>query len=216
MTADDQTDTPTAHSTDLMPATRLSRIVARAIDALVLGVITTAALVAGFIVQWNSDDFYGPGGYGWLTLGAVTGVAMAACYEILTVALSGQTIGKSTVGIKIVSANGQRASVGQSAKRWLFPFAIAATGVTAIGLLWFPDVDLPELLFGSVAHTLWFGLPVMWLGQFVTAMWPQRPARLAGPHRRHHRRASCRCPMSSDPPAGSVRRSLVKPVKCLV
>lgn len=73
MTADDQTDTPTAHSTDLMPATWLSRAVARAIDAAVVAVITTAAFTAGFVAQWNSDDFYGPGGYGWLTLGTVIG-----------------------------------------------------------------------------------------------------------------------------------------------
>ncbi len=76
---------------------------------------------------------------GWERLPVIAGPAI---YEIVLVALRGQTIGKMAVHARIVAADGSPVTWGQSAVRWVAQsgpgtLAIAVTALAAPSLIWF-------------------------------------------------------------------------------
>jgi len=113
-------------------ATIGSRALARIIDSVVLGIIVTILyfLFLGGVVasssSTNEDGTLSDGAmagiFGSLfAFVALTGVVTIG-YELVMIAIKGQTVGKMIMGIKVVlSANGQVPGFGPSFMRWLLP-----------------------------------------------------------------------------------------------
>ncbi len=102
------------------------RIGARVIDVLVLAPFAAVLLPLG-----HRHDHDG--------LVALVLLAISAVYEITCIALGGRTLGKLATHIRVVAADGARATWAQSAVRWVVLPGVAtvlATYVGYIGILW--------------------------------------------------------------------------------
>ncbi len=113
-------------------ATIGSRALARIIDSVILGIIVTILYVlflggvAASASSTNDDGTLSDGGmagvfgsfFAFVGLTAVVTIG----YELVMIAIKGQTVGKMIMGIKVVlSANGQVPGFGPSFMRWLLP-----------------------------------------------------------------------------------------------
>lgn len=107
-----------------------TRVAARIIDVLVVAVPIAVLLYAATDVDVEADTFELPL---WVTLAAV---ALAAAYEILLIALSGQTVGKRLLHIQVVDVvTGRPPSLGSAAIRYLVPTVPAAVPIPGAALL---------------------------------------------------------------------------------
>ena len=154
--------------TEVVLATWFSRAVARAFDVAL--VAAAVLLVGGVGFLWGlSRDFSGSSAAWFAGSFGMAAFVLVALYEVLSVVKSGQSVGKSTVGIRVVSLDKENVSRCRSALRWLVPAAAATCGCMLAGLVFFPGEAVSELLFGSVFYVPWFGLPAVWLLLFVMA-----------------------------------------------
>jgi uncharacterized RDD family membrane protein YckC len=95
--------------------------------SLVLGVIVG---IAGFLVQWLT-----PGYVEHLErLIVICGIIFSLVYYIVAWSRSGQTIAKTTLGIKVVGPDGQPPSGGQAVLRYV-GYLVSAV-VVSLGFIW--------------------------------------------------------------------------------
>jgi uncharacterized RDD family membrane protein YckC len=102
------------------------RVGARVIDIVVLTPFAAVLLPIGHRHHHDS-------------LVALVLLAITAVYEIVGIAVWGRTIGKLATHIRVVAADGARATWGQSAVRWVVLPGVAtvlATYVGYVGILW--------------------------------------------------------------------------------
>ena len=96
-------------------ATVGSRVGARLIDALLVGAVSAAIVLLGGGVELNDGSVELPGWMQWVTGG------FAIAYEIGLIALTGQTLGKRLVGIRVVDATTGAVPELDQAVRRAFP-----------------------------------------------------------------------------------------------
>nr|WP_294940894.1 RDD family protein [uncultured Mucilaginibacter sp.] len=108
---------------DYEVASLSQRISARIIDYVVFMCVYTAIVTMFAIyygVEDNSPQAAEGFGSGFVVLIGVW-VALCALYDLLTeVFFNGQSVGKRSVKIKVISLSGNRPSIGQYILRWLF------------------------------------------------------------------------------------------------
>ena len=142
-------------------ATWFSRAVARAFDSALVAVMVLVAAAAGFLLGL-SRDFSGSSAAWFAGSFGAAAYVVAAASEVVGIARKGQTIGKSTVGIRVVCVDGGGVSFGRSCLRWLVPAAVAAGGCIVVVTVFFPDEELSEFILGLVFYVPWLGLPTVW------------------------------------------------------
>ncbi|WP_419947170.1 RDD family protein [Candidatus Poriferisodalis sp.] len=170
-----------ADGAEVVLPTWTRRGLARAIDALAAAVFFTIVVLVGAAVEFPQYWLLG-GGYRddferhW-SVWFAAGYAVIVLYEVLAVTLKGQTLGKSTAGIMVMSTSGGRVPLGRSALRWFVPAAASLSGVAAV--LWAladSSESVWEWLSGLTVFQVWFGASAMWLLLYLVA--------LSDPHRR--------------------------------
>lgn len=101
----------------LQHADRGVRLAAAILDAIILGVMVYGPLLAGLIVSGGPGGF--EGGFDETIVGPAVAVAVCAGFIVWSaltirfVSRNGQSIGKRLLGIKVVRADGSRASLGR-------------------------------------------------------------------------------------------------------
>lgn len=127
-----------------------ARLGARLLDWLILGLLQLGALfamVATLVAVFNGDTARD----GWdvyTVVGALVVAALAAAYEVVFVAVKGQTPGKMIVKIRVVRAgSGGVPGAGKSALRWFVPVGVLF--VPFVGWLFVPVVYLALLWDGN-------------------------------------------------------------------
>lgn len=114
---------------DYAVATLGDRIKARVIDYAFFMVLYMLALIGVGIYQ-GSGDGDRPGSSLGVGLSVIVWLVMCVFYDLLTeIFFNGQSIGKRSTQIKVISLNGARPRVGQYIIRWIF--RIADFGITA-------------------------------------------------------------------------------------
>ncbi len=144
LTAHDDTFTSCAHKEDSTPAHFSSRLMAFLIDSLLLAMIYTAGI---FFAGYNILDLLGGELQMFLDLSVLLSlfvllgpVFISMIYYIVLHAYSGQTIGKSIMGIKVVTVSDKPLGYLLSLVRWL-GYQLSALPFFA-GFLWAVlDVD---------------------------------------------------------------------------
>jgi uncharacterized RDD family membrane protein YckC len=153
-------------------ATLGSRALARIIDSVILTIIIYALWFlilggAGAAAETNPDGTLtdeSTGGILAALFGAfVVTVIITIAYELVLVAIKGQTVGKMIMGIKIVrSADGQVPGFGPAFMRWLLPIVGAVIcGIGALLVYLSPLFDSSGRVQGwhdKAANTLVIGL----------------------------------------------------------
>lgn len=160
-----------------------SRVAARALDT---GLKAVAAIVAAVVVvlslrEWFIESFSFWGDSDPLPASAVWGMMAAGAillaipvYEIATVAVRGQTIGKRVAKIKVVRLDSDSPpGWGRAIGRWFLPVAAFWFGLILSALIF---VAVEGLVSGTSA---WLGLgqvtrmlaPTLWLLVRLSAIW---------------------------------------------
>lgn len=104
--------------------TMVTRLLARIIDAVILGVAfgIVSAIGIGGLSAVGSDGTASVFAVGaFLTTMVILGV-IGLAYEVVLIALRGATLGKQVMGIKVVQTNGSIPGWGPSLIRWGVPF----------------------------------------------------------------------------------------------
>ena len=99
-------------------ATIGQRVLARLIDGLLTVVPAAIVFMATVRRSFDADQPRLPLGLRFL------GLVLPFAYEVILVAVWGQTVGKRLVGIRVVGPDGRPPGWGRSLRRWLVPFAL--------------------------------------------------------------------------------------------
>ena len=101
----------------------LARFGARVLDAIIVAVV----LVALFFLlasMWNSSDAADFSGFGVTSI--LVSLIVGVGYEVVQIALWGQTLGKRMIGIKVIhAAHGGLPGWGKAFGRWAIPGLLA-------------------------------------------------------------------------------------------
>ena len=140
------------------------RAAARAIDAVVTVVLALAAvMVAGLAAAFVTLYMYGFSGsdgalYGWLILFALFALIPVARFEVAAIARRGQTLGKRTMGLRVVvwdektaAPAGGAEGVGtrRSIERWAVPHGAGLLAGVVAGVAAAPWIGAYGLLVGA-------------------------------------------------------------------
>lgn len=126
-------------------ATIGQRALARIVDAVVIGVVYAIIAALGFGALFGGTDVdpvtgevTGTSGFGvaaFFGAYALIGI-IGIAYEVVMIAVKGQTVGKMVMGVKVVQqANGQVAGWGPSFIRYIIPVLASAVTCGLGGLL---------------------------------------------------------------------------------
>ena len=165
-----------ADGTEAALPTWVRRGQARAIDALVVAAfVTIVAVVGGLVEIYQHLTFLGEVDEGNprrdLAIWVAAVYTVTILYEVLAVAVKGQTYGKLKTGLMVMSTSGGRVSLGRSALRWLVPAVTSLCGVAAVLWAFVDSSDSVWVWLGALmGYQVLCGAPAVWLLLFVAAL----------------------------------------------
>ncbi|MCY4037497.1 MAG: RDD family protein [bacterium] len=110
----------TEDANPVLLATPGARLGARLIDLSIVGLIGATILLLAIIASWPEAGEVSPASFLLIISGPF--IIGGLLYEVVMVALRGQTLGKMAMGIEVIRAgDGSKPSIGSSLRRWGLP-----------------------------------------------------------------------------------------------